>query len=85
MTESRTAYTAGSSALRLVTSTAPEPTTRPAFLTVRQAAKRLGVSPSYINAECRAGRLRHLMVGSRRRIGELWLQEWQDAHTRGGR
>ncbi len=76
---------ANSSSFYLAATTAAQAVSRPRFLTVAEAAKRLGVSASYVNAECRAGRLRHLMVGSRRRIGEIWLKEWVEAHTKGGR
>lgn len=59
------------------------------WLSARQAARALGVSPQTISLWCREGRIRHTRLSdkpqSRIRIRRKWLEEFELANTAGGR
>jgi excisionase family DNA binding protein len=55
-------------------------------LTAAQVAERLGVTPAWVWAQARAGRIPHVQLGRYRRFREEALEEWirdleQTRHT----
>ena len=50
------------------------------ILTLKEVAKKLGVSTSWVYRKCRCGIMPHIQIGRVLKILEKDLQEWLNAH-----